>query len=173
MPIGTLSPGTDEFDLAVNFGGLNYHMFFGDGPYCTPLPPTPPTAGTSCRCPSCASEGWYAQSPACLLWRACCESCSGTRFALVYETGRRPRREPCQECAQAWRESVRCFREALRSPWGTADRMRREAASAAGADDPTALRCRRCGRGQYEHTSADTCTHRSVVYADAEGGVRP
>ncbi len=173
MPIGTFDPGTDQFDLAVNYGGLKFHMYFGGGPNCTPLPRTPPPACTSCRCPSCASEGWYAASPVCRLWRACCEFCSGTRFGLVYERGRRPRREPCEECATAWRKDVRWFREALRNPWRAADQLRREAVWSARADDPTALRCATCGRGLHEHTAADTCTLRSIVYGDATEGDRP
>lgn len=132
MPIGVLDPGTDEFDLAVNFGSYRYYMFFRTGPTWTrtPLPRTPPPAGTSCHCPSCTSQGWYAQSPVCRFWRAHCEFCRGHRFGLVYyEAGRRPRSEPCEECAEAWREDVDYFRAALRNPRGAARRLREEAAA--------------------------------------------
>jgi hypothetical protein len=145
MPIGTLDPGTDEYDLAVNYGGYRSHMFFGGGPHCAPLPavprpvpvatrefcecPVPCATGERCECPHCASEGWWAQSPACKYWRAGCELCEGTRIWLDYSAGRPPRRRPCDLCAHAWREDVRWFRDALRNPRGVAQRLRDEAAT--------------------------------------------
>lgn len=137
MPIGVLDPGTDEFDLAVNFGGYRYYMFFGAGPHCSPLPSTPPPAGGTCRCPSCASDGWFAASPVCKYWNAHCDVCAGTRFWLDYSAGRPPKRQPCELCLEAWREDVRWFRDALRNPRGTARRLRDEATARRAAQQQT------------------------------------
>lgn len=133
MPIGTLDPGTDDFDLDVNYGGLTYSMFFGGGPNCTPLPKTPPISGSQCLCPSCSSQGWYASSPACRFWRAHCELCSGTRRYQDYSEGRPPRRLPCDLCAAEWDEDVDWFRYALRSPRAAARKLREQAAAARAA----------------------------------------
>lgn len=95
-----------------DFGGYKYHMFFGRGPYAKPLPRKPEPAGGEfeCRCPSCASEGWYDQSPACKWWRSNCDLCDGKR---EYR-GPNPRiRERCDVCDELWREAVREFRDVL------------------------------------------------------------
>jgi hypothetical protein len=125
----------DHFDRLVDFGGYRYYMFFDPhSPHCRPLPRTPPRAanydaGDRCRCPSCASEGWYEQSPACRFWRAGCWLCEGTREWVHFLGPGRPVRLPCEVCFDAWPEDVRFFRDALRSPRATARRLRDEAAA--------------------------------------------
>jgi hypothetical protein len=51
----------------VNFGGYQYTQFFDPtASNCSgPLPGTPRPAGDACRCPHCASQGFYADSPLC------------------------------------------------------------------------------------------------------------
>jgi hypothetical protein len=118
----------DWADLAVDFGGYQYSMFFNPtaSNYSGLLPRRPPPADTTCNCPSCASEGWYAQSPRCRFWRADCDICAGHRVFRLPGEGRD---EDCELCAAAWSEDVRFFRDALRSPARTARRLREEAAS--------------------------------------------
>ncbi|SEP53683.1 MULTISPECIES: hypothetical protein [Amycolatopsis] len=113
---------------AVDFGGYAYYMFFQPRmPGCTPLPRKPERVGVQCLCPSCASEGWFAQSPACNFWRAHCELCSGTREWVHYPASGGWTRLPCDLCEQAWQDDVRFFRDALRSPRRTAEKLRAEA----------------------------------------------
>lgn len=96
-----------------DFGGYQYHMFFGRGPYTRPLPRKPepkPSLDDECRCPGCLSEGWYDQSPACKWWRAHCELCDGKRWFR----GTDPRkRERCGLCDELWAEAVRELRDVL------------------------------------------------------------
>ena len=135
MPIGTYDPGTDAFDLAVNYGGLRYETFFGRDP-SIPLPNTPPPAASGpdkCGCPSCASQGWYAESPFCRYWNNRCDACAGTRIWLDYNDGRPPRRVPCDLCAEAWPAAIAWFRFALRSPRAAARKLRDDAARARAA----------------------------------------
>ena len=70
--------GADHHDHAVDFGGLRYGMYFGPRPTPARPPSTPPPAARGvddCACPSCHSEGWYAQSPLCRYWRRFCDAC--------------------------------------------------------------------------------------------------
>lgn len=132
MPVGIYEPGTDRFDLAVNYGGMVYSQYFGGGVDCTPLPRKPEPAGDSCRCPSCESEGWYASSPLCRFWRADCFACGGTRdYVEIDHDGRR--RVPCEICELEWTDAVAAFRRDLRSPSAAARRLRNEARAQAAA----------------------------------------
>jgi hypothetical protein len=117
----------DWADRAVDFGPYTYAELFDrrSANYRGPIPKSPPAAGGACRCPSCASEGWYAQSPRCRLWRAFCELCHGTRTWLDRAT---LKRESCDICQAHWADDVRFFRDALRSPRAAARRLREEAA---------------------------------------------
>ncbi|GAB3162201.1 hypothetical protein GCM10027258_80800 [Amycolatopsis stemonae] len=136
MRIGIYPAGTDAFDLRVNYGGLRYETFFGRSPDRFRLPNTPPPAASGpgkCACPSCASQGWYAQPPHCKYWRAHCDACEGSRDYLDFSVGRPPRRVPCDACAEAWREDVAWFRFALRSPRAAAQQLRDAAARARAA----------------------------------------
>lgn len=135
MPIGTYDPGTDRFDLKVNYGGLRYETFFGPAP-SIPLPRTPPPSASGpgkCRCPACASEGWYAESPFCKYWGDNCDLCAGTRFWISYDERRFARRLPCDLCPDRWRRDVAWFRFALRSPRAAARKLRDDVARAAAA----------------------------------------
>ncbi|RAS59519.1 hypothetical protein C8D87_114131 [Lentzea atacamensis] len=127
MPVGTYAPGTDHFDLAVDYGGLTYSMFFGTDTNHTPLPTEPPPKGTVCLCPSCQSEGWYAQSPVCRFWRAHCEDCDGTRSSREFDRGRPARTVACQRCAEEWTAAVNEFRRVLRNPAAAARQLRAQA----------------------------------------------
>jgi hypothetical protein len=127
VPVGIHAPGTDEFDLAVNYGGLTYSMFFGDSPNRTPLPSAPPPRGTRCLCPSCQSQGWYAQSPVCRFWRAHCYVCNGSRFYRDFTYGRPPRTTACELCAEEWTAAVDEFGRVLRNPAAAARQLRAHA----------------------------------------------
>ena len=129
MPVGTYDPGTDHFDLAVNYGGLVYSRYFGGGLDCTPLPRMPLPAGDECRCPSCESEGWYAASPVCRFWRAHCEACDGTRSYVEFLGAGRRHVVTCELCELEWTEAVAVFRRDLRSPRAAAQRLREQARS--------------------------------------------
>ena len=124
----TFAPGADGYDLAVNFGGLRYDMFFGPRPTRGRPPTTPPVAVwgvDECGCPSCASEGWYAASPLCRYWRSLCELCDGCRTHTVqYEPGGPLRRVPCQGCREEWHRDLVWFRWALRDPAAAAADLR-------------------------------------------------
>lgn len=141
MPIGTYAPGTDSFDLDVDFGGLRYEMFFGDGPDRTALPSTPPEAAVGagqCLCPSCDSQGWFAESPVCKYWRAHCEVCEGRRVYRNWHTpGHPPSLEPCELCIEEWRRDVDWFRYALRNPGAAARQLREHAARARTSHEET------------------------------------
>ena len=121
----------DFADRAVNFGGYQYQMFFDHrSPQYNPLPRHPRPAASyprdTCRCPHCASEGLYADSPACKFWRNNCHSCDGYREYIA-----RPGQErvKCEDCEKEWREAVDFFRKALRSPAAVARQLRAEAAT--------------------------------------------
>ncbi|HET6285773.1 MAG TPA: hypothetical protein VFG15_03350 [Amycolatopsis sp.] len=121
------APGTDQFDLDVNYGGLSYDSFFGDGPDCAALPGTPPSASVGadkCGCPSCMSEGWYAQSPICKYWENVCDLCNGGRYAVDYVEGVPVRHMQCQLCVDQWRKDVAWFHFALSDPGYAADLLR-------------------------------------------------
>ncbi|GAA2678838.1 MULTISPECIES: hypothetical protein [Actinosynnema] len=134
MPIGTYAPGADAFDHAVDFGGLRYEMFFGDGPDCIALPSTPPVAAVGvgqCLCPSCDSQGWFTETPVCKYWRAHCEACGGRRvYSYWHTTGHPPSLERCSLCIEEWARQVAWFRYALRSPRAAAQELRKQATRA-------------------------------------------
>lgn len=141
MPTRVHAPGTDSFDLQVNYGGLRYEHFFGRNPTCHRLPSQPPPAAVGvgeCWCPSCDSQGWFAPSPACRYWRAHCEECNGTRVWLDYNDGRPPQRRACELCAQEWPAALRWFRYSLLHPAAAARHLRRQATEAVGATEHTA-----------------------------------
>jgi hypothetical protein len=120
----------------VNFGGYRAGHFFvtrnWQGDRREPdhrLPWTPPPSGSACGCPHCATEGWYAQSPACNFWRATCGLCDGTRRQPIFENAAVVCTEPCDICQEAWHHDVAFFREALTSPQALIRRLREEAAA--------------------------------------------
>jgi hypothetical protein len=133
MVIGIHDPGTDAFDLAVNYGGLLFGTFFGREASIR-LPDAPPRAVSGpdkCFCPSCASKGWYAASPFCRYWGDRCDVCAGSRVWMDYSAGRPPRSVPCDLCPEEWREDVARFRYALQHPRAAARQLREQAARAA------------------------------------------
>lgn len=121
----------DHFERQVSFGGWTHAQFFDPRAtnYCGPLPRTPPPAGDRCRCPGCASEGWYASSPVCRFWRAFCDRCQGHRSYV--DLASRIRID-CEDCRDSWTTDVRFFRDALRSPSAIVQRLRSEAAARRG-----------------------------------------
>ncbi|MFI6029457.1 hypothetical protein [Amycolatopsis magusensis] len=129
MTIDIRSPGTDHCDHAIDFGGLRYDMFVGGDPDWQ-LPSAPPPAAVGpdgCRCPSCESQGWYAESPIC---RYFCHLCQGARKWLDRDDSGARQYLPCDLCAQAWRDEVAWFHDALRSPRAAAQKLREQAARA-------------------------------------------
>jgi hypothetical protein len=116
----------DWAERRVDFGGYKHYEFFEPRhiDFGRKLPSRPEPAGDQCRCPSCQTQGWLAQSPCCRLWRACCSECGGTRVVVEHLAPGRWRNVPCDLCQEEWTQAVRFFRDALRSPRLTAERLR-------------------------------------------------
>lgn len=122
----TSPAGFDWADHAVNFGfTVDEAIGLLGGHSAGGLPDTPPPARRSCDCPHCTSEGWYAQSPLCLMWRVECWLCGGRREWFDPAT----RLCQCQDCQDRWAEQVTFFHEVLRDPRAAAQVLRERARS--------------------------------------------
>ncbi|SDD56162.1 hypothetical protein [Actinokineospora iranica] len=112
-------PGTDEHDLAVNFGGLRYGMFFGPAPTRGRPPASPPPAARSVEDSAC---------PLCRFWRRFRDACDGHRgYSFQYEPGGPVRRIECPLCREDWHRDLAWFRFALRDPAAAAADLRTRA----------------------------------------------